>query len=157
MNNLRALLLGTIVTSCDGAQSPAPAAAPAGSSQPAAPVGAAPAAASADSVPSASEQLMHEHAAFMLDRIAAKDFPGARQWFDAEMRDALPAEKLETVWSQIQTQLGAYRDRGSAQTTTAQNHPVLVYDLTMERGHVVASVVFDADGKIAGLFFRPAQ
>jgi hypothetical protein len=118
------------------------------------PAGAAPAAASTRAVVDVATQ-REERATEIVDHLAAKDFSGARRWFDATMREHLAPEQLESVWTQVLANNGAFTSRTVRGKRTIEGHPVVEIDLAFERGHGVARVVFDDDAQIAGLFLQP--
>jgi hypothetical protein len=98
-----------------------------------------------------------ERAAATIDRVASKDFAGAREWFDATMLDRLPADRIGAVWSQLEGQLGAFKARSVSEERLIHGYPAITYDVAFERGHVTAQVVYDEESRVAGLFFRPVD
>jgi Protein of unknown function (DUF3887) len=75
--------------------------------------------------------------------------------FNPQMKEALPAEKLGEVWSQIVAKLGTYQSMGEPTQTTEQGYTVVYVPLTFEHGTLRAKVAYDNTNYIAGLYFVP--
>jgi hypothetical protein len=149
----RFLLLAVSLVGCaTPSASSSPSATP---STAAAPAPTAPAPASPAPAPSDAPHVREERANATVDHLAAKDFSGCREWFDGVMRDQLSVEKLRDTWAQVEAASGAYRSRSFDGAMRVQGHPVLEYDLTFEKAHFTARVVFDDAGFVAGLFLVP--
>jgi hypothetical protein len=114
-----------------------------------------PSATSAAQVPSANTPHARvERGDTTLDRISSKDFAGAREWFNATMREQLPVSTIRSSWSQCESALGGYKSRAFNGATRVQGYAALEYDVVFEKGHAVARVVFDDAGEVAGLFLQ---
>jgi dienelactone hydrolase len=92
-----------------------------------------------------------------LDRLAARDFEGARAYFDATMTEKLPASALGQVWSGLTAQLGPLTSRTLRAERQEMGYAVRTYDCAFEKGHFGARFAFDGEQKIAGLFFVPLE
>ncbi|NOX89109.1 MAG: alpha/beta fold hydrolase [Calditrichaeota bacterium] len=84
-------------------------------------------------------------------------FDSAYSFFDAKMKEALPAEKLKGIWQSLQSQTGAFKKQGSVRTETFQQYRIVYVTCEFEKSALDAKIVFDAQNKIAGLFFVPHQ
>jgi murein DD-endopeptidase MepM/ murein hydrolase activator NlpD len=94
----------------------------------------------------------------VLTNILAKDYVAAAKNFNEQMMAALPPEKLGQVFeNQIQPQIGAFKSVREAKTETQGPYTVITLLSNFERGPVNVIVAFDAQGKVGGLFFKPAQ
>jgi hypothetical protein len=117
-----------------------------------------PASSGAQSPPSAptaaavSPHQREERASATLDRLAAKDFTGAREWFDATMLDQLTVERIRDTWAEVESQVGPCKSHALDGATRIKGYISLEYDVVFEKGHMTARVMFDDDGKVAGLF-----
>ncbi|MGC2720620.1 MAG: alpha/beta fold hydrolase [Candidatus Acidiferrales bacterium] len=89
--------------------------------------------------------------------MASGDFAKVEAQFDARMAAALPPGKLGQGWSAVGSQVGTFQSIASAQTTKVQTYDVVKMVLQFEKGMLDATVSFDAEGKIAGIVFRPHQ
>ena len=93
----------------------------------------------------------------LVDALAKGDFKAAAKDFDATMSSALPPEKLGQTWSMILTQVGAYRGRGATWTVKVATFDVVFIECRFERATLDAKVAYDAQQKVGGLYFIPAQ
>ena len=69
-----------------------------------------------------------------------------------EMAQAVPAERLQTLWNS----LGALKQRGQAQVSAQEGVQRVEVPLQFDAATVIAQVVVDAQGRVAGLLLRPA-
>ena len=75
--------------------------------------------------------------------------------FNPQMKEALPADKLMSVWKNLQTQYGTYQSMGEPTEATEEGYKVVYVPLTFEKGTLRAKVVYDQTNYVAGLFFVP--
>ena len=92
----------------------------------------------------------------LLDHMDAKDYAAAEASFTPEMAAAVPADKLKAVWESLPAQAGAAKGRGEAKVTPHQGMQVVVIPLHYANGELIAQVVVDARGRIAGFMIQPA-
>lgn len=85
------------------------------------------------------------------------DFPGAASRFDEKMRAALPPEKLAATWNALLAQAGAFKQQVGARKEERGGYTVIIITCQFEKAAVDVQVAFDAQGRIAGLFFAPAK
>jgi hypothetical protein len=84
------------------------------------------------------------------------DYEAPMAHFDASMREALPAERLRQTWAGLTAQAGGLVSFEAAGASDHQGYRIHHVACTFERMPLIADVVFDGEGRIAGLFFRPA-
>jgi len=72
--------------------------------------------------------------------------------FDDTMRAQLPAEKLAQTWPQLTGLVGAYESCGDPIVRPFGEHTVVNVPMEFEGGPMTGRVVFDREGRIAGLF-----
>ncbi|MEG2805089.1 alpha/beta fold hydrolase [Stenotrophomonas sp.] len=90
----------------------------------------------------------------LLDHLQAGDGDAAVAMFTPEMAKAAPAPALLAIWRAF----GEPRSRGEAQVVSTSHPPdVVTQSLQFASGSVAATVVVDAQGRIAGLLFKPAE
>lgn len=79
--------------------------------------------------------------------------------FDPALREAMPAAALAAFHAQVSEQLGT--ERSMISETTGQQQDLAVYVRTSRwsrfEGEIVTQWAFDARGRVAGFFIRPAQ
>ncbi|MBI2423204.1 MAG: DUF3887 domain-containing protein [Candidatus Hydrogenedentes bacterium] len=90
-----------------------------------------------------------------VDLLAAKNFSAAVAQFDATMTAALPEATLATTWAQVEQQAGAFQRSTGTRAAAEQGYDVVYVTCQFERASLNAKVVYDKEGKIAGLFFQP--
>ncbi len=83
-------------------------------------------------------------------------FAKATEHYDATMRTALPAEKLEAIWSQLEEKNGAVASFGKPRTGQIGTYELVYVPVVFERDRLDVKVVFDRKDRIAGLYFVPA-
>src|SRR5262249_3502951 len=96
------------------------------------------------------------HAQGVLAALGQRDFAKVESQFTDQMKAALPAG-LQPGWTQLTTQAGAFKSCGATRIQSMAKLQVTVAPCEFERAKIDAQVVFDRDGKIAGLMFRPAS
>jgi hypothetical protein len=84
------------------------------------------------------------------------DFATAVTRYDGTMATALPEPKLREAWDKLQSQAGDFRRQLRARTEKDREYDVVLVTCQFENAVVDAKVVFNASGKVAGLFFLPA-
>jgi hypothetical protein len=91
-------------------------------------------------------------AATALDAFLASRFDELRERFDDRMLRACPVSLLRSLRESLQSGLGVFRTHGEARLTTHDGYTLADVAVVFERGTRTARVVFDAGGRIAGLF-----
>lgn len=97
-----------------------------------------------------------EKAKALVSQMAASEFDKAVEPFDATMSRALPASKLEEIWSGVIKQYGALRQATDTRTEKVQQYTLVFVTCEFERGKLDTKVVFNTEGEIGGLFFVPS-
>jgi hypothetical protein len=77
--------------------------------------------------------------------------------FDGTMKNALPAEKLQQVWSSLIAQFGPFVEQLGTQRERILQYDVIFVTCKFENVVLDAKVVFDRNKQIAGLFFVPSK
>jgi dienelactone hydrolase len=102
---------------------------------------------SSSRVIAAAQQLIQQLVGGQFDKIEAQ--------FGPAMAAALPARKLATVWAGLSNQLGPLQSCGDATASKVRNFDVATLICKFQNATVDAVISVDADGKLAGLNFRP--
>lgn len=92
----------------------------------------------------------------LLDQLDAGQYDAAEAMFSAQMKAAVPADRLQAVWESLPAQMGAAGKRGEVQTSEADGHRIAVVPLEYANGRLQARVVFDKDDRVAGFLVQPA-
>lgn len=92
-----------------------------------------------------------------VELLAKEDFAGAVGQFDDKMRTALPEPKLQETWQTIQAQAGPFQKQLGVRATKLAGYDVVLVTCQFKQMALDAKVVFDAKGRVAGLFFVPSH
>lgn len=92
----------------------------------------------------------------LLDRLDAGQYSAAEADFSAQMKAAVPADKLKAVWESLPAQMGAAGPRGDAATSEADGFRIVVIPLHYANGALQARIALDKDDKVAGFLLQPA-
>ncbi len=117
-----------------------------------------PAGPSASPTGTASASVDAELAALTTELISALvdgDYNSAVALFDDQMLRALPADDLAAAWRQVTEQAGDYESEISRRQESTGQYRAVVVTAHFARAALDVRVVFDADRRIAGLFFQP--
>jgi dienelactone hydrolase len=98
-----------------------------------------------------------EHAKAFIATMVKEDFKAAAKDFDDTMVQASPPEKMEKVWKDVTASTGAFKKQGAAVKEKAGKYEAVVVTCEFEKASLDIRVVYDADGKIAGYFIKPAK
>src|SRR5262249_12838489 len=92
-----------------------------------------------------------------VDLLAKRDFAVAFAQLDPTMQGALPADKLEQIWEGVQQTSGQFQKRIRSRVEQVGAHLVVLVTCQFSGTLLDVKVVFNAQGRIAGLFFAPSQ
>ena len=84
------------------------------------------------------------------------EFDKVEARFDRTMHDALPVDKLTSTWTSISQQAGKLKHVGDATTSEHGGFFVVLIPCEFENAPLNAQISYDADDKIAGMYFKPA-
>jgi len=90
-------------------------------------------------------------------RLEQGDFAGAAKDFDQTMARAMPPEKLEGAWKSIVAQSGPLKRRARVDVVKVPKYDVAVVTCEFEKSTLDVKVVYDAEGKVTGLWFAPSE
>jgi hypothetical protein len=79
----------------------------------------------------------------------------ARRDFNDQMSLRLDVNRLADGWARMASLVGAYEGMGEPFAHRVADHTVVEIPLRFEAGEATGRVVFDEDGKVAGLWLRP--
>jgi hypothetical protein len=90
-----------------------------------------------------------------VELLAKKQFAAATKSMDENMKNALPANKLEQAWTATLSQMGPFGKQIGARTEKQAGYDVVFVTCEFEKGPLDVKVVYDNDSRVAGLFFVP--
>jgi uncharacterized protein len=93
----------------------------------------------------------------VIQQLVAGEFSKIEALYNQRMAEALPPGKLAESWPGLIQQEGAFESVTGTQTIRVQGIDVVKLACKFANATLDATVAFDADGKIAGLSFRPHQ
>lgn len=93
----------------------------------------------------------------LLANFTAKKFTAMGARFDATMQSQLPPARLAGLYQDVAGVFGAFRGVSAVKQETAQQFRVIDMTASYERQAATVRVVFDKEGKVAGLYISPKQ
>jgi fermentation-respiration switch protein FrsA (DUF1100 family) len=98
---------------------------------------------------------LEERARAFVTALAKDDFAAAAKDFDDAMNKAMPVDKLAPTWKGLVKQVGALKKQGKATAEKVQTFDVVWVACEFDKATLYTRVVFDAEGRVTGLSFRP--
>lgn len=106
--------------------------------------------------PAAPEkEAIRSKATRLVEAMSQGKFGIADEAFDETMLAALPPDKLESAWRSVEKSAGKFQAIDSIEITEKDAHSIALAKTIFERAQLVVRVVYDGEGKVAGLFFQP--
>jgi hypothetical protein len=96
-----------------------------------------------------------DQAVAILTCLAEGRWEEARRDFNARMSQGLDTGRLAEGWARMAGLVGAYEGMGEPFAHRVADHTAVEVPLRFEAGEATGRVVFDEDGKVAGLWLRP--
>ena len=93
--------------------------------------------------------------AFIMN-LSTGNFTAAEAMYDEAMMAALPLSKTETVWNQIEEQVGKFESIEGVSISNVQNYTVFVFTVKFSKTSLDVTITIDKNSKVAGLFFKPS-
>lgn len=93
----------------------------------------------------------------LVDRLDRGQFDEVVAMFDAKMQDVLPANKLQEAWQSVTAQVGPFQGQLEARTEQRDAYQVVFVTGQFAQAVLDIQIAFDQEGRVAGLFFVPAQ
>ncbi|MCX6144286.1 MAG: alpha/beta fold hydrolase [Ignavibacteriales bacterium] len=91
-----------------------------------------------------------------VDLLAKGDYANAVAMFDSTMKSVMPEARLKETWESVTAQVGPLKGMPGVKTQKYQAYDIVLVTCQCERKTFDTRVVFDASGRIAGLFFAGA-
>lgn len=93
----------------------------------------------------------------LLDHLDAGEYAQAEAMFNAQMAQAVPADKLKAIWESLPAQVGEAQGRGEIATTKQDETALVKIPLRYSKAGLVTKIAIDAQGKIAGFLIQPEE
>jgi hypothetical protein len=92
----------------------------------------------------------------VINDLATREFARVVARFDAKMAAALPEDKLAATWTQIVSQVGAFKAVSDVAVDAVGEYRRANATTVFEKGSLLLILVFDSSQKIAGFSAKPA-
>ncbi len=83
------------------------------------------------------------------------EFEKAHGFFNTDVAEALPVDKLNTTWNSLIDQYGAFAGIVNISSTEEKGYETVFVTCNFSKTFIDAKIGFDNNEKIAGLFFQP--
>jgi len=95
----------------------------------------------------------------LVGKLVAHDFAGAVATFDDQVSAALPIDKLQGVWSQIESQVGAFQriDSVEVKPTGSGDARLALVRATFQHAPLLFRISFRGSDRVAGFFVAPGE
>lgn len=93
----------------------------------------------------------------LVENLIRGDYAAARADFDATMKAALPENRLKEIWEALPAQTGPFKEIAGTRSAVTDQYRLIFVTCAFENAAIDVRVVFNPRGKVAGLFFQPAQ
>ncbi len=100
---------------------------------------------------------LEEKALSFIDQLSRGEYAEATAGFDNAMLQALPEERLQSIWEDLVKQYGGYRSTGKVERQAAGQYTAVIVETHFERADINLRVVFSAAGQISGFFYVPVH
>ncbi len=93
----------------------------------------------------------------VVDKLVAENFEGVRKNFNENLKQTLSAEQIKNIWMTVKNDAGEYESREKSLYQEYPNNSIIVFTrLQMKKSKLSVEVHFSEDGKISGLWLKPA-
>lgn len=103
---------------------------------------------------STDDEIAHAGGQFV-DLLVKAEFDQATARFDATMQTAMPEEKLRQIWQTLLKQGGGFDRQLQTRVVTIGEYKAALITCRFAAATLDVKVVYDAQGKVGGLFFTP--
>lgn len=91
----------------------------------------------------------------VIDLLEHREFEKATERWDSAMMTELPTPRVRDFWLELERQVGKLTAVGEPAVKTEGDYRTVVIPLDFERAAMEASVTYNGQGKVAGIYFRP--
>lgn len=92
-----------------------------------------------------------------VDLLVKEDFSAAFERFDTTMKGALPEADLQAVWESLLAQIGSFQEHVEIRVDKVAEYDRVYVTGEFEQATIDVIIVFDSEGRVAGLFFAPTE
>ena len=91
----------------------------------------------------------------VIDLLEHGEFDKVTERWDSAMLSQLPTPKVREYWRALESQVGKLTAVGQPTVNMEGAYRTVVFPLDFERAALEASVTYNGQGKVAGIYFRP--
>jgi hypothetical protein len=102
-----------------------------------------------------SPETMEASAKAIADLLGQQQFKEVSTRFDEQMKEAMPADRLQASWAHVMMHLGAFKSIKAARKDPELDR--VDVRCVFENGPMIVRIAFDPSGKISGLWMIPAE
>jgi Protein of unknown function (DUF3887) len=102
-----------------------------------------------------SPESMEASARAIADLLRKQQFQEVSTRFNDQMKETMPADRLEASWAHVMTHLGSFKAIKSARKDPELDRVDVRCEF--ENGPIIVRIAFEPSGKIAGLWMLPAE
>jgi hypothetical protein len=102
-----------------------------------------------------SPESMEASARAITDLLRQQQFKEVSTRFNDQMKESMPADRLEASWAHVMTHLGPFKSVRMARKDPEQDRVDVRCEF--ENGPMIVRIAFEPSGKIAGLWMLPAE
>ena len=102
-----------------------------------------------------SPESMEASARAIADLLRQQQFQEVSTRFNDEMKERMPADRLEASWAHVMTHLGPFKSIKLARKDPESDRVDVRCEF--ENGPIIVRIAFEPSGKIAGLWMLPAE
>jgi hypothetical protein len=92
-----------------------------------------------------------------INQLAAGEYEAASAHFNTTMQKAMPTAALQQAWEQLINQVGAFQEQLDTRAEQTDGYTSLTVTTRFEKAAIDIQVVFNSQGQVSGLWFRPAE
>lgn len=102
-----------------------------------------------------SPETMEASAKAITELLRQQQFKEVSSRFDDQLKESMPADRLEASWMHVMTHLGPFKSIRTAKKDPESDRVDVRCEF--ENGPIIIRFAFDPSGKIAGLWMLPAE
>src|SRR6266566_890327 len=91
----------------------------------------------------------------VVTQLAQGDFAAVEQRLAGNIRQQLPAERLQATWQALETQVGSFKEQLGAHTFQVQSTEMIIVTCAFAMVNLDVNVSFSSAGEISGLTITP--
>ncbi len=92
-----------------------------------------------------------------MNYLSAENFPSAEEMLTDQMMQAMPLNKLEALWKNVEGQFGKFVKIANMKSGKSGNYTVVVANVEFQKGYLDFKIVLDNSLKVAGLWISRAE